>query len=570
MNTERIGKYRLIAQLGQGGMASVFLATAAGPIGFNKLLVLKVLKEDLSRDPDFLAMFVNEARVAARLNHANVVQTFEVGFEDGQHFLAMDFLDGQPMHFVLSKVTRPLMPLDLHVRILADVLAGLHYAHTLSDFDGTPLRVVHRDVSPQNVFVTYDGQVKLVDFGIAKAAGASTNTQSGVFKGKLAYVAPEQAGGDPVDARADIFSVGIMLWEAMAGRRFATKESQTTVLARRLAGTEPRIRDQVPDADPELADICDRAMAHRPDDRFQTAQDFRDALEAFLDRFSRRVASREVSELMTRLFADERDRIRSIIDQQMKQLMRETSQSLPLLNIEMSPGMLEHTPSTTEGGRRPVPPAAASQGGLMGAGAQPPIATESTPGSVSGNHGTLVAANLSGAPPRSAKNTALLVAFGALAVTTLLGLVLFLTWGRAEAPRAATPPSASAPPEASAAPVDRIQLAITFGPPPATAKLDGVPLSHSPFSAQVPRDGSMHRLEVEAPGFVSKTTMLSFDRDIALDIVLEKETAPVETTPAVPPPPPPKGPVVGATPPPPPPPGGKQPLQIDEEDPYKK
>src|SRR5262245_49429219 len=210
MKTDRVGKYRIVALLGQGGMASVYLSVVPGPAGVNKLLVVKILREELSQDAEFLAMFLNEARLATRLNHANVVQTYEVGFADARHFLAMDYLDGQPLHAVLRKASRTGMPLDVHVRILADTLAGLHYAHTLADFDGTPLRVVHRDVSPQNVFVTYDGRVLVVDFGIAKATGAASNTQSGVFKGKLSYVAPEQAAGDAVDARADLFAVGVM------------------------------------------------------------------------------------------------------------------------------------------------------------------------------------------------------------------------------------------------------------------------------------------------------------------------------------------------------------------------
>ena len=292
MKADRIGKYRIVALLGQGGMASVFLSVVPGPAGVNKLLVVKVLREELMADEDFLAMFLNEARLAARLNHANVVQTYEVGLEDGVHFLAMDFLDGQPLHAVLRKASRAGVPLDVHVRILADALAGLHYAHTLRDFDGTPLHVVHRDVSPQNVFVTYDGQVKVVDFGIAKAAGAATNTRSGTFKGKLSYVAPEQAGGDDVDPRADIFSVGVMLWEAIAQRRFAQGDTQTQVLTRRLSGKEPRIREVVPDVDPELADICDCAMAHLTQDRYASAQEMRDALEVYLERSSRRVGPR--------------------------------------------------------------------------------------------------------------------------------------------------------------------------------------------------------------------------------------------------------------------------------------
>jgi eukaryotic-like serine/threonine-protein kinase len=348
MQNDRVGKYRIIAKLGQGGMATVYLSIVPGPAGFNKLLVVKLLKEELVHDPDFLSMFLNEARLAARLNHANVVHTYEVGTDGDQQFLVMDYLDGQPLHAILRRVRREKMPLDVHVRILADMLAGLHYAHTLTDFDGTPLHVVHRDVSPQNVFVTYDGQVKVVDFGIAKAAGATSTTQSGVFKGKMSYVAPEQAGGDTIDARADIFSVGVMLWEAMAGRKFAQGDGQGAVLARRLAGAEPRIRDVVPDADPELAEICDRAMAHKKEDRYANALEFRDALENFLERFSRRIGSREVGEFVTQLFADERAQIRQIIDEQMKRVLRETSQALPLPMLDLHTSSGDPTPLTSK------------------------------------------------------------------------------------------------------------------------------------------------------------------------------------------------------------------------------
>jgi tRNA A-37 threonylcarbamoyl transferase component Bud32 len=324
MNVERVGKYRIIALLGQGGMASVYLSVVPGPMGVNKLLVVKLLREELSQDEDFLAMFLNEARIATRLNHANVVQTYEVGVEGNHYFLAMDYLEGQPLHLVLRRTyERSSAPLDVMVRILAETLAGLHYAHTLRDFDGTKLDVVHRDVSPQNVFITYDGQVKVVDFGIAKAAGTAGTTRSGVFKGKLAYVAPEQASGDPVDARADIFAVGVMLWEAIAGRRFAKGDSQSAMLSRRLAGTEPRIRQVVPDVDREIADICDRAMAHRASDRFASAEEFRVALEGYLARTSPRVGAREVGRFVDELFVEERIQIRVLIEEQMKRLQHE-------------------------------------------------------------------------------------------------------------------------------------------------------------------------------------------------------------------------------------------------------
>src|SRR5262245_17105669 len=213
-------RYHPIAELGQGGMADVLLAMMQGAAGFRKLVVLKRLRPNLADDAELLAMFSDEARLAARLNHPNVVQTYEVGYDAGRHFIAMEWLDGQPLHRLLKAAwAYDALPLDVHLFILCEALRGLHYAHELQDFDGTRLEVVHRDVSPQNVFLTYEGQVKLVDFGVAKAHARSTDTQVGVVKGKVAYMAPEQALGCPVDRRADVFSVGVMLWEAVARRR---------------------------------------------------------------------------------------------------------------------------------------------------------------------------------------------------------------------------------------------------------------------------------------------------------------------------------------------------------------
>jgi serine/threonine-protein kinase len=566
MQSDRVGKYRIIAKLGQGGMASVFLSVVPGLAGVNKLLVVKMLKEEMSGDADFLAMFLNEARLAARLNHPNVVQTYEVGVEAGHHFLAMDYLDGQSLHAVLRKATRGGMPLELHLRILADALLGLHYAHTLTDFDGTHLQVVHRDVSPQNVFVTYDGQVKLVDFGIAKAAGASSTTQSGVFKGKLAYVAPEQAGGDPVDARADIFSVGVMMWEAIAGQRFAQGDGQTAMLGRRLSGNEPRIRQAVPTVDPELSDICDRAMAHRPENRFASARDFHDALEHYLDRAGRRIGSREISELLSGLFRDEREKIRLIIDEQMKRVMRETQTALPMPTLDVFPGVFDPTPITTIEGRAAAERAARA----LREAAHITGAHEMSPGSQSGMHGTLAAAHVSQTPqqPSRSMTPAILIAASVLVLTLITGIGVILVFFRGTPLGTGAVATAGTVEPASSA---KIKLSITFGPPGVIAKLDGVPLSESPFVAQVPRDGSMHHLDVSGPGLKSETKMVSYERDVVLSVALTAaEPLAVESAPsaAVAPPVVLGGPIdpskrpLGTKPP--------KPLGIDEKDPYKK
>ena len=175
------GKYSLIAELGHGGMADVFLAVQQGQAGFNKLVVIKRLRETFADDPEFVAMLLDEARLAARLNHPNVVQTNEVGQVGRHHFIAMEYLEGQPLHRINHRSAKKGgVPLVYQARICADVLAGLHHAHELQEFDGTPLGVVHRDVTPHNIFLTYSGQVKVVDFGIAKAVGRSAETRTGV------------------------------------------------------------------------------------------------------------------------------------------------------------------------------------------------------------------------------------------------------------------------------------------------------------------------------------------------------------------------------------------------------
>ncbi|MDD9968606.1 MAG: serine/threonine-protein kinase, partial [Myxococcales bacterium] len=273
---DRIGPYQLLAKLAEGGMGTVYLARMTGPAGFTKLAVVKQLKEDLLGSRRFAELFLDEARLAARLTHPNVVHTYGAGEDDGHLYLAMEYLDGQPW----SRVQRRLraahaLPLKAQLKVLTDTLNGLHYAHELKGFDGKPFNVVHCDISPQNVFVTYDGQVKVVDFGVARAAHNKRDTGESVFLGKVGYCAPEQARGEAVDRRADIFSVGVMLFEALTGERFSVGEGAVKTLRNRGLGKEPRIRDMAPDVPDALAHICDRALALSADERYPTAAEFR-------------------------------------------------------------------------------------------------------------------------------------------------------------------------------------------------------------------------------------------------------------------------------------------------------
>ncbi len=320
-----LDKYRVIAQLGRGGMADVYLAAAHGMGGFSKLLVVKVLQPVLARDRQFLAMFLDEARLAARLNHPNVVQTYEVGHSEGRHYIAMEYLEGQPLNRVVERFSGSGgLTTSMALRIVIDALSGMHYAHELCDFDGRPLHVVHRDITPQNVFVTYEGQVKLVDFGIAKAFDSSTETIVGTVKGKVAYMAPEQARGESVDRRADIFSMGVVLWELLAGRRLWEGLTDIAVIGRLVQGDIPDLAKLCPDLHPGIAWSCMRALHADRAQRPQTAAEMQRELECHIEELATRLGSRRIGELVASAFQGERAQVRSVVKKQLERLARTT------------------------------------------------------------------------------------------------------------------------------------------------------------------------------------------------------------------------------------------------------
>lgn len=491
-------RYRRIAVLGQGGMARVLLVHARSAGGVDKLLVVKELRPELENEPEFLAMFLNEARIAARLNHPNVMQTYEVSQEGAHHVLVMEYLDGQPWNHVIARVGRKTLPLDLHVRVLADALAGLHYAHDLRDFDGTPLEIVHRDVSPHNVFVTYEGVVKIVDFGIAKIAGAHGGTRTGVFKGKLGYAAPEQVAGTALDRRADVFAVGVMLWEAIAGRRMTPPgEPEAVLMARRLAGADTKLVEAAPDAPPELVSICDKALARNPDDRFETAAAMRAALERFLEGRSR-AGQAELAKLLGDAFTRERVEMRAKIDAGMKTAEGPEPRSRPPVEAPSeTPPPASTAPSTNTVATAPR--------------AAPPLAEPS--------------------PPSSTVRTLLVVA-GVLA-TALAFVVVWRVGAQAGAsttgdPIASSRPASSATPNAEPLAVS-VDLSVSADPPAATIFLDDAALGASPFHGPVPRAATARKLRVAAPGYVSEERSVVLDRDLHLELALKRDAGQATT-----------------------------------------
>ncbi len=302
----QFGKYQLLKKLATGGMAEVFLARQAmGAGGDGRHVVVKRILPHLAEDPEFIQMFQNEARVAAKFSHPNIAQIFDYGEENGTYFIAMEFIHGEDLGRLMRKAwsTGQWIARPLAIRIAASACEGLYYAHTRKDEQGRALQVVHRDISPQNILVSFDGSVKLVDFGIAKAADQSSMTKSGAIKGKFAYMAPEQAAGKPLDARTDVFAIGLVLYELLTGVRPLKRDSELATLQAALecAIDAPSVVAEVP---VELDDVVMRALAKTPDDRYKDARAFQVALEEFLSAQRMVASSVQISELMETLFAD--------------------------------------------------------------------------------------------------------------------------------------------------------------------------------------------------------------------------------------------------------------------------
>ncbi len=278
-----LGRYQLLSRLAIGGMAEVYLARQGELSGFKTLVVVKKVLPHLALKPDFIAMFLDEARIASMLDHPNVVRINEVGRTDSEYFLAMELVQGKALAAVLqqSELAKTPLPHALGALIVANAAAGLHYAHQLTDASGTLLHLVHRDVSPQNIMVSFEGSVKVIDFGIARALGRLGDTSSGSLKGKLGYMAPEQARGEAIDARADIFSLGVVLWECVAGRRLFLRENELATLRAVVYEPIPKV-SKFTKVDPVLEVIIEHALARDLDERFQTAEEMRIALERWI------------------------------------------------------------------------------------------------------------------------------------------------------------------------------------------------------------------------------------------------------------------------------------------------
>lgn len=498
-----LGRYRPIAKLGRGGMADVFLAMAHGPASVNKLVVVKRLRSFADEEDRHVLMFMDEAKLSARMNHPNVVQTYEVGSDQDGYFIVMEYLDGQPLKRVMKSAadrepgTGGLVRATW-LRIVAEVLRGLHYAHELCDFDGKPLGIVHRDVSPHNIFITYDGAVKLVDFGVAKAAVNSSRTESGTFKGKLTYMAPEQVtAGKSVDRRADIFAVGVVLWELLAGRRLFEGD-QISVMHQLLLGKLPRLSTVVPGIPIALDQIAAKALEREPSKRFSTAQEMCDVIESYLQWSGEDVRSEFLGACMRGIYAESRATIRHQIKAQIERVARASGLSEPSGPVTLSGIGLAMGPSSSRSGS-----GSASRLPYIGEPSHPGVEPHSGVERYSGlaRHSGIerprtpvsdsVSLRATAMPAPPSRRGFLVGASGLVALAAVAGGALYAASQRAPV---AAPAAAAAAPQAAVVQavekkpdeVPKASVAIASDPPDAIVSWKGKTLGKTPLKTELP------------------------------------------------------------------------------------
>jgi eukaryotic-like serine/threonine-protein kinase len=453
-------RYRPIITLGQGGMADVLLSVGRGPSGFNKLVVLKAMRKELVADEDMRQMFLAEARLSARLNNANVVQVYEV-IDTTLPCIVMEYLDGQPLSLLLQEAGER-FTLPQQLKVLSEALAGLHYSHELNDYDGSPLKIVHRDVSPQNIFVTYDGVVKVLDFGIAKASNAVNQTRTGIIKGKIAYMPREQLLNEELDRRADIYAVGCMLWHAAAGCKLWSGMPEGEVMRALIDGRIPRPSERRP-VDPKLEDIVMKTLATDPNDRYSTALELRTAIDDYLAEVSPKTTMREVGGLVSSLFAEQQEARKQQIQLALQAPFSEPPPAIP----EGLESIIQTHDFTARGAKQ--------------AGKQPLVRI-----------GIVVS----------------VVALVAIA------LALALTPKREAQPH---------PQSRTEAKPSQIQVRLSATPAAAVLSVDGNPLASNPALLTIPPDDKDHEIRATLEGHEPYKRTVRFERDLALDMMLQPQ-----------------------------------------------
>jgi serine/threonine protein kinase len=459
-------RYRPLMELGRGGMARVYLAESLASGLLHKLVVLKVLNQELAADPEMRSGFTREAEISARLNHPNIVNVYEVFEQGNTPVMVMQYVDGMALSEIVSRLSGK-VPLKLHLHILCQVLDALHYVHQLKTASGDSLECVHRDVTPHNVMVLHEGGIKVVDFGVAKVrAHAENHTRTGVIKGKVSYMAPEQLlACANVDGRADIYSVGVMLWEAVAGHRMWRGLDPSARMRAIVMGAVPDIREAAPTVSDALARIIERALAHTPDGRYATAQEMQIELEQVAHTEGGYSLPRELAEFMRLHFGE---------DRREKQRAIEEAVGDPEFSVADASWSVSRPPAVSSG--RPAVQAA-----------------NTDPRAVYAPH----------------KRWRKAIAFAVVAAASCIGAMMLLDEPAAE--------------QAATAPVAPVTLRVQSEPAGAEVYLDGIKLGVTPLLQTRGASAQPSTIEVRAPGRVTRTKVIKLEDDVAMDVALVHE-----------------------------------------------
>lgn len=458
---ENFGRYQLLKRLARGGMGEVWLARQAGMDGFEKLVVIKRILPHLAEEDAFVHMFLDEGKIAARLNHSNIVNIFDLGQEGEYYFLAMEYIHGEDIRRIwkqASKADTALSP-ALACRIIADACAGLDFAHKKADQKGEPLHIVHRDVSPHNIIVSFDGGVKVIDFGIARARGRISHTATGTLKGRFEYMSPEHASGYEVDHRTDVFALGVVLWESLSGRRLFKRDSDTATLLAVSRCEVPLPSSLNPEIPPELDAVVLKALTADKDDRYVDAAAFRLALEDWIVASRQPASNAHLAAFMRELYSE--------------RLAKESSLGHPVIE--------EITQSKT--GVAPV---------------QPPPARHST-------------ASPESAQPARSRAPVFIVA--AIALVLLSVIAVLLLRPQAPQPQPAAPVAdAPKPAPEPAAPAARVALQFASDPAGATVILDGETVGTTPLNRFVQRSNTPIEVTLKLRGYKPyEQTLMPFE-----------------------------------------------------------
>ena len=490
------GRYELLRKIAAGGMGQVLLARK-GAEGFEKLVVIKRILPHLVEDEEFFTMFIDEAKITMRLDHPNIARINEFGVENGVHFIEMEYVSGEDVRRLdkRSRMANTPLPLGVIIRVIADAAAGLDFAHKAKDSKGSPLNLVHRDVSPQNVLVGFDGSVKLIDFGVAKAAGRAQHTATGILKGKFPYMSPEQADGLDIDARSDVFALGVVLWELLTGKRLFKGENDLMTQRLVKACQVPPPSTVEPSLPPAFDAVVLKSLAKDVKDRYADAGAFRSALEDFAFKNNVPASNSYLVDFMQALYAER-------------------------IAKEADPRSLEEDSGLTD----------LDAGGLQKNAQNPTIVERNRQGGQvfpAGHTGSHLTEAVGGSKPRS--RAGLWAGLGVVGVL-IIGVAGYVVKGRSttETPK---PPDVTTPVEP---PIKRVELptvvefltfSLTSEPTGAEVELGGDKKGLTPLEVKLEKAKLPTLLKVSRDGYESFQTTIADSTDPNVVVTLKKRVA---------------------------------------------